>query len=40
MEKLDQDKTLFELYPELEAKLIRLREQAKRLGLMGKMEFS
>jgi hypothetical protein len=36
----NKDKTLFELYPELEIKLRELREQAKRLGLWGKLEFS
>lgn len=36
----DQDKTLFELYPELELKLIRVRELAERLGLLGKIEFT
>ncbi len=40
MEKIERDKTLFELYPELEAKLIELRGQAKKLGLLGKIEFS
>ncbi len=36
----NEDKDLFELYPELEIKLRDLREHAKRLGLVGKFEFS
>ncbi len=40
MPAADQDKTLFELNPELEQKLFRLRELAKQLGLQGKFEFT
>ena len=40
MEKLDQDKTLFELYPELEQKLIRTSELIKKMGLLGKFELT
>ncbi len=40
MDKTDQDKTLFELNPELEQKLLRLRELVRRLGLQGKFEFT
>ncbi len=35
-----KDKTLFELNPELEQKLAEVRELAKRLGLLGKFEFT
>ncbi len=40
MDKPDQDKTLFELNPELEQKLFRLRELLRAKGLLGKFEFS
>lgn len=40
MDKPDQDKTLWELDPELKVKLEEARAMTRKLGLMGKMEFS
>ncbi len=40
MKKPDNDKTLWELNPELKKKLDHLRSEARRLGLMNKIEFS
>lgn len=35
-----KEKTLFELNPDLERKLVEVRELAKRLGLLGKFELT
>jgi len=40
MDKPDQDKDLFELYPELQVKLDEFRMLARKAGLIGKFEFS
>jgi hypothetical protein len=40
MENRYQDKTLFELDPDLKVKLDKAKGQARKLGLIGKFEFS